>query len=223
MKRLFLSIICILSVVAVFGTAQASVGFVTSRAAMTGGDYVDWSTLGTTYTDVNNPASTFSNLGLSVTVSIPGGGTLSMGRRDQDDGWYGNFTFRDRLLWTRYNSGPMTITFGNPIKGAGAQIQANNMGGFTGWITALDSLNNVLGSFSRPGTSDQAADGSAIYLGILSDVYDIKSLVFDISGSSGVDFAINRVDVNAVPIPGAILLFGPGLVGIAAIRRRFKK
>ena len=33
------------------------------------------------------------------------------------------------------------------------------------------------------------------------------------------------LDVNpaAVPLPSAILLFGPGLVGIAAIRRRFKK
>ena len=29
--------------------------------------------------------------------------------------------------------------------------------------------------------------------------------------------------VGAVPIPGALLLFGPGLVGLAAVRRRFKK
>ena len=29
--------------------------------------------------------------------------------------------------------------------------------------------------------------------------------------------------LSSVPIPGAIFLLGPGLVGLAAIRRRFKK
>jgi hypothetical protein len=30
-------------------------------------------------------------------------------------------------------------------------------------------------------------------------------------------------DMSSVPIPGAILLFGPGLAGLAAVRRRLKK
>jgi hypothetical protein len=33
----------------------------------------------------------------------------------------------------------------------------------------------------------------------------------------------NITTTSAVPLPGAILLFGPGLVGLAAVRRRFKK
>ena len=85
---------------------------------------------------------------------------------------------------------------------------------------------NVLGqTFSQLGNSNGAGDGSAIYLGIVSTAYDIKSLVFDevSSTGNGNDFAINRVNVNPVPIPGAILFFGPGLVGLAAVRRRFKK
>jgi hypothetical protein len=38
------------------------------------------------------------------------------------------------------------------------------------------------------------------------------------NGRFGPDFTF-----NAVPLPGAFLLFGPGLLGLAAIRRRFKR
>ena len=41
-----------------------------------------------------------------------------------------------------------------------------------------------------------------------------------VSGLSGRDIA---PDSNPVPIPGTILLFAPGLVGLAKARRRFKK
>jgi choice-of-anchor C domain-containing protein len=34
--------------------------------------------------------------------------------------------------------------------------------------------------------------------------------------------AIDNVDVSAVPIPGAVWLLGSGLVGLVAVRRRFK-
>ena len=34
---------------------------------------------------------------------------------------------------------------------------------------------------------------------------------------------ISNISVQSVPIPGALILFGPGLAGVAAVRRRFKK
>ena len=44
----------------------------------------------------------------------------------------------------------------------------------------------------------------------------------DLGGWSGI---VQSVTYNAspVPVPATLLLFGPGLVGLAAIRRRFKK
>jgi len=44
----------------------------------------------------------------------------------------------------------------------------------------------------------------------------------DLYGTS-LSFKVNEVGINPVPIPPALWLFGPGLVGLAAVRRRFIK
>ena len=64
--------------------------------------------------------------------------------------------------------------------------------------------------------------GTANYGMLLARVdQDNPEAYFESSNSSFVPY----LDVNpaAVPLPSAILLFGPGLVGLAAIRRRLKK
>jgi hypothetical protein len=54
----------------------------------------------------------------------------------------------------------------------------------------------------------------------LSDVRQVN--ITGVPSLSGYWLAEN-VTYSAVPLPGALLLFGPGLVGLAAVRRRFKK
>ncbi len=63
-----------------------------------------------------------------------------------------------------------------------------------------------------------------------SDSSDLTSVVFilqngnystDANSVTFHDFSLTSAQV--VPIPGALLLFAPGLAGLAAIRRRFKK
>jgi hypothetical protein len=62
--------------------------------------------------------------------------------------------------------------------------------------------------------------------------YDISgwgssALAFDLSagveGTASFTGVVSDVSYSAVPIPGALLLFGTGLAGLAAARRRFKK
>lgn len=198
--------------------------FVTSRPALGGNDYVDWGVLGSEYTVVSNPFTVTSNGGLSMSVFKP---VDPFERRDQGNGWWGNFAPGDHLIWTRDEIGAMTIEFAVPVLGAGAQIQRDAYGTFTGTIQAYDSLNNLLGSFNLTGNSDGSNDNSAIFLGVLDNSPSIKKIVFMTDGGSE-DFAINRLDLvtqggPVIPEPGTMLLMGIGGLAIGLGRRFGRK
>ena len=45
----------------------------------------------------------------------------------------------------------------------------------------------------------------------------------NVEGANWYALAVHSGDIAPVPIPGAILILGPGLAGLAAMRRRFRK
>jgi hypothetical protein len=194
--------------------ASANVNFVNSRPALGGNDFVDWNAaLGPLFTSVPNPSNFNSNNGLPMSVSMPG--VQPFQRLDQNNGWGGNFAPGDALLFTNFSAGPITITFSQPVTGAGAQIQQNQYGAFTATLQAFDSLGNPIGNFN--GTSNGNADNSAIFVGALSDSANISSIVFSVPGNPS-GFAINRLDIVGVPEPATL-----GLLALAApaiLRRR---
>ncbi|MEH2462347.1 hypothetical protein [Nostoc sp.] len=109
------------------------------------------------------------------------------------------------------NGGPFSISFAQPVFGAGAQIAVDisNLEVET-FITAFDNTNNLLGSFSVLSTSSLALDNSAVFLGIRSDTPNISRLVFS-SSKPQYGLAINQLSILAVPEPTytlAILAFG---------------
>jgi hypothetical protein len=192
----------------------ASATLVSSRAALGGTDFIDWGQFGNDLTAVPNPASGSSNLGIGFTVSKPSG---SFERRDQPDGWVGNFTDGDRLLWTLDLPGPISIVLGAPVFGAGANIQAELYGAFVAQISAYDASNSLLEQYTLNGLSDETV-GTAIFIGISRAVADIARIEFDLV-PNGASFAINRVDLVTVPEPSTGLLVIGGLLGLAGWRR----
>ncbi|ODH01930.1 hypothetical protein A4S05_26280 [Nostoc sp. KVJ20] len=118
------------------------------------------------------------------------------------------------------NGGPFSISFDQPVFGAGTQIavDVSNLEVET-FIDAFDNVNNLLGSFSVLSTSSLALDNSAVFLGIRSDTPNISRLVFS-SSAPQYGLAINKLSIIAIPEPTytlAILAFG---VSGAILKRR---
>lgn len=195
--------------------------FVNSSAGLGANDSVDWATLGPSESTVPNPFSATSTNGIGITGSIPSG---DLERRDQPNSWGGNFFPGDAVLWTNYNSGPLSLVFSSPVRGVGAQISSDVYGSFTGTIEAFNASNVSLGSFSLLGNSAPRNDGSAIFLGLLSNNAEISRVNFNVLiNRPNSSFAINRLLLTTSPtaaVPTPALL--PGLIGmgIATYRKR---
>ncbi len=203
---------------------------VNSRAALGGTDLVDWGTQNATADVFGNPFSAISQQGLGLTIS---GATESFNgfeRAIQGSSiipWDGNFTPGDVILWTGTSfTGPQSliVDFGSPVFGAGAQIQPDLPDGpFNAVIKSYDKDGNLLQTDNFSGTASGAGDGSAIFVGVLSDQENISRIVFSVDDAGAV--AINQLDINrTLPENGEYLtiLFAVTVFGMAGLRRNVR-
>lgn len=220
--------------------------FTSSRADLGGNDVVDWSVVGSIFSPLGPPdpsvflPSTFSvasQAGRSVQVNIPEStvpGVLPpfVFQTTPAPGIETNFGNGDFILFTGLipgpppaigNPGPITLVFPEPVFGAGAQFAVDDTFNFLGTIAAFDSSDQLLGSFSAPGTSSLALDNSAAFFGIRDEEARIAKLEFSSSVSASA-LGINQLslvtDVAAVPEPSSLL--GLTLIGILGYVRRRK-
>jgi hypothetical protein len=197
---------------------------VSSRAALGGNDFKDWAGLGPDGTALGDSFSTSSQFGLGLSVSGATESASGFERANQGGSWAGNFAPGDALLWTGLAFSPqiITIDFASPIFGAGAQIQNDDLGAaFTAFLTAYDSLNNVVASYTFNGTSTDAGDNSAIFIGASNDLENISKIELGVDGSGS--FAINRLDIKrtlSVPDSGEYLsaIFAMAFIAMSAAR-----
>jgi hypothetical protein len=96
------------------------------------------------------------------------------------------------------------------------------------WNGSADTVAVSINGFS---VGSMVADGGYIvpgpkYADFVVTGYLIDGLnVASFQGDYSNDYVIGRVDIsynNPVPIPAALWLFGPGLAGLALVKRRFK-
>jgi hypothetical protein len=204
-------------------SAAAGTMGITTETELKNNGHLDWGVLGPSFASVSNAFTTpVPGIGgLNITGSQAGGDFFRVDQSSSD--WNGNFGTGESLLWSFFG-GPMTLTFNTAITGFGMQIEADDFGAFTARIEAFDAANVSLGVFSRAGTATANGDDSAIFLGILSDVRDVRSIRLSLTSSAGdiSDFAINSpiIQDTPVPEPTSMVLLGTGIATVVGRRYR---
>ena len=117
--------------------------------------------------------------------------------------------------------GVFRIDFATSVNSAGARVQANSFGPFSGTISAFDVSNALLAVFTVNGTNGGNGDGSAVFAGIISDSSNINRLEFAGFGDGA---AIGELRVGSVPEPSTFaMLMGGGALLVALRRRRSRR
>lgn len=215
-----------------------AVSLVTNRADLNANDSIDWSSLGQVLNPFNPNFADF--LGFSFSGTSAGGLGLDVDINPINppitppfvfktapipQGIPTNFANGDFLLFTGLqfglfpapgNPGPISISFAQPVRAAGAQIAVDDEPNFVGTIKAFDINDNLLDSFIVNGTSSKALDNSAIFLGVKSALAEISRIEFS-SDFNNRAIGINTLSIDnpAIPEPSltmAILVMGSGLL-----------
>ena len=125
----------------------------------------------------------------------------------------------------------LVIEFETPVYSASGQIwdidAIDTIPGFEKWRVNLFDLNFVfLDSMDSPEglMGPDSLDGKPWPFSFAREEGDIGYIRIDWIGTkeSGIGIAFDNFEYTAVPIPGAIWLFGSGILGMVFMRRRFK-
>jgi hypothetical protein len=183
---------------------------VTSSTAQAANDSLTWAQKGA---DGTVQAATFTAttaMANSVTVGLGAANSVvSVVCSATPCSWTGTgFTAGHSLLWTsdagNGGSGPVTLTFSKSVSGAGALIQADLPGAFTGEIQLYNGT-TLLGTYTV--ASDAAGD--PVYLGALdTSGPNINKVVFSLTTCASLctDFGVDTVNVNAATAAPAVTL-----------------
>jgi hypothetical protein len=200
-------------VLAFMGVAAANADTlkqITSSSAQAANDSLAWSQKGADGTVLAASFTATTTMANSVTVGMgAANSTISVVCTATPCSWTGaGFTAGHSLLWSsdagNGGSGPVTLTFSKSISGAGALVQADLPGAFTGEIQVYNGA-TLLATYTV--ASDVAGD--PVYLGALDESGpNINKVVFSLTTCASLctDFGLDTVNVNAATAAPAVTL-----------------
>jgi hypothetical protein len=190
-----------------------AITFINQRASLGSNDRIDWSSLGAVnpFHRLPNSFSGKSAAGRQFSVTVPsffGNPQPLVFQTSPAPGIETNFARNDYILFTGFtnvefpeatNTSLLSIHFDKPVQAAGTQLAlAYQSKPYQALISAFDSDDNLLVTFSTEASSSQALDNSAAFLGITSDSPNISRLVLRTDEANS-PFGINEVSFVAVP------------------------
>jgi hypothetical protein len=190
-----------------------AITFINQRASLGSNDRIDWSSLGAVnpFHRLPNSFSGKSAAGRQFSVTVPsffGNPQPLIFQTSPAPGIESNFANNDYILFTGFTNGEfpgatntslLTINFDKPVQAAGTQLAlAYNSEPYQALISAFDSDDNLLATFSTEASSSQALDNSAAFLGITSNSPNISRLVLRTDEANS-PFGINEVSFVAIP------------------------
>jgi len=175
---------------------------VTSAGAQASNDSVDWSQLGADQTAIPASFGATSLGSLSISGALGANGSMvAVKCAASPCSWTGaGFNAGDSLVWTsdagNGGNGPLALSFGTTVAGAGALIQPDGPGQFSAQIQVFNGL-TLLGTVST--TSDVAGD--ATYLGVTdtsgANISGIVISLTSVAQGLTTDFAVGKLLINS--------------------------
>jgi hypothetical protein len=217
------------------GPAAASTIQIGSAAALGANDFFDWGQVrvldgGGNPVAQPSPQSVTSNLGRTASISD---GVAFTGLVEGTD-WIGNFLAGENVLYSGDGNDPtaaakaFSVDFATAVRGTGLQITP---AAFLDFDASLEVFNGAtsLGLFTVSGVMTGFEDGTAPFLGALSDSSNITRAVFTLTSNADFGLGVNRLLTadspgtppnSPVPEPGTLSLLAIGAAGALARRRR---
>jgi hypothetical protein len=141
-------------------------------------------------------------------------------------GWIGQFVSSSRTVLTDTTHWQVYLASVTPTPNDYSPAPTPNgvsQAGTTDMFTYINNANTTVGWSAITNSLSNGSGPWGTISAINSNAKWIWGSQMTEYGSNYGEFQIFRTQIAHAPIPGALWLFGPGLVGLAAVRRRFKK
>jgi len=208
-----LTAVLVVAAMTTVGVSKAQADFITSLGQIQVDGTVNWNQFGPTGTILGGGDwATVTGLP-NTSVSVWGPQTAFGGfqRLDEGLGFSGNFAPGTPLLSSITSGGGLpefrfdflNSTTGStaPVSGFAMQYQFSPYGPFGVDLSVYNEFGSLLGSRNYTGVSSNAANGSALWLGMESDYRDVG--YFTLTSSTSVPFTTNAALVGPLYVQGA--------------------
>ena len=167
------------------------------RATFMGTDLLTWGQFGSAFTNVPDGSTATSSGGTQVVIA--GSVRGEMQRRDEGDGWTGDFVSGDQLIFYQ-TSGALVLGFPTGVNSIGTEVEANTGGGppFTALVTIYNGGTQLAALMENGHSGACGSCNQAPFFGFVDNTGpNITEMTVQTTGfADGAGFSINQLSLG---------------------------